>query len=87
MDLRTSTLDDPSIGERAKQLADERLRAVTQCACIKPDDGKPVDSSKCPVHGPTTAPVAWHSGEHRPDDDWEALREMCGWCIPARVLP
>jgi hypothetical protein len=80
--MRTSVIDSTDIGDRAKAIADERLRNITQCVCARPDGGGALDSSQCEVHREkepkgllceTRAALL----EHRSTDDWddEALRE------------
>ena len=50
--MRTSVLDSPDIGERAKEIAAERLRNIIACACKRPDGGGEIDTSACPIHRP-----------------------------------
>ena len=56
--MRSSVLDSPEIGARAKEIADERLRAIVECQCRRPDDGGAVDASACPVHKPAAQAAA-----------------------------
>lgn len=47
---RTSILNDPSIGEDAKKMGDERFANIVKCQCVLPDDSNVLDSSKCEIH-------------------------------------
>jgi len=74
---RHSIIDDPSIGERAAELREERLRTIAQCACRRSDDGATVDRSACPVHRepPPEPPCGLAApSQHAPADDWAAAR-------------
>lgn len=84
--MRTSVLDGPDIGARAKEIADERLRNITQCVCARPDGGGEPDRSKCPVHrepGPVDLPCGFRPGIERIDDwlTWEPGLTPAGWLI------
>ena len=73
--------DIDTIARRIAELRKAEIDSLN-CLCRRPDDGGPVDSSKCPVHGATTAPVAW--GETYTITISAAFG---GWFIPARVVP
>lgn len=83
--MRVRAADDAeTVSRRIAELRQERSDNLN-CRCHRADDGSAILSNECPVHKAGVAPAGPNdllSG--LPDDDWERLREECGWCIAAQ---
>lgn len=77
--MRSSGIDSPEIGARAREIAAERLRSITACACKRHDGGGEVDTSACPIH---RSPAADPCG--LTDQTRQAIRERAA-LVDARL--